>query len=419
VPYAAALNPSVFTVEAWAYPTGGAGSFRSVFTSRDTPTRGFALYASDANTWQLWLGTGSSYVHLDGPAVALNAWTHLVATYNGTTASLYVNGVLVASENLAYAPNTVRPFRIGAGQTETSAGLLFSGRLDEIAVYNTALTAAEVTTNYQTAQTVSPPSGGGGGGGGGGVPDLKVSLSASTTTPATGGESDLVATVTNTGTQTSTGTHLVITLPSTMTLLGPPVFDRGSGCTGNQAVDCNLDFLPVGVATKVVFAVRVNSQGTITAVASGDREANPSDNTATATITPSIANPAAPAPTTAPKLTQRRPASATPLHASRSGALAAVSTIVTVNQPATVTLIVRDPRTGKLLILQPGSKLATTTLEKPAAMTRTTITAPRSFTLKALLQSRRLARGAVYQLGLTATNSKGKTSKLQIRFLGT
>ena len=121
---------------------------------------------------------------------------------------------------------------------------------------------------------------GGGGGGGGGVPDLKAGLTASKTTVAAGEESDLVATVTNAGTQTSQRTHVFITLPASMTLLGPPAFDRGSGCTGSQTIDCNLDFLPVGVATKVVFAVRVGGQGTITATASGDKETNPADNTA-------------------------------------------------------------------------------------------------------------------------------------------
>ena len=61
VPYAAALNPAQVTVEAWAYPTGGQGTFRSVVTSRDYApgnARGYILYASAANTWQFWPGNG-------------------------------------------------------------------------------------------------------------------------------------------------------------------------------------------------------------------------------------------------------------------------------------------------------------------------------------------------------------------------
>ncbi len=81
VPYLAALNPAQVTVEAWAYPTGGQGTFRSVVTSRDYATgnaRGYILYAASDNTWQFWLGTGTNEWDIVlGPAIVLNQWTHL------------------------------------------------------------------------------------------------------------------------------------------------------------------------------------------------------------------------------------------------------------------------------------------------------------------------------------------------------
>ena len=49
VPYLAALNPAQLTVEAWVFPTGGQGTFRSVVTSRDWApgaARGYILYAA-------------------------------------------------------------------------------------------------------------------------------------------------------------------------------------------------------------------------------------------------------------------------------------------------------------------------------------------------------------------------------------
>jgi glucose/arabinose dehydrogenase len=156
VPYNAALNPARVSVESWVYPTGGSGAFRSVLTSRDYSAsgpmaRGYTLYAADNNTWQFWLGTGSAFVKLFGPAVTLNSWTHLVATYDGTTARLYVNGALAASSALAYSPNAARPLRIGAGRTETAADYFFPGRIDEVALYGTDLSAARVQAHYQAA----------------------------------------------------------------------------------------------------------------------------------------------------------------------------------------------------------------------------------------------------------------------------
>jgi len=126
------------------------------------------------------------------------------------------------------------------------------------------------------------------------VPDLKVSLVANGSVFAPGGEADLVATVANVGGAGSLQTHLVIDLPATMTLLGPPAFDRGSGCSGSQRIDCNLDYIPNGASTKVVFAVKVSGSGAqqVTATATSDRENNPADNTATLTL--QVAAPQAP-----------------------------------------------------------------------------------------------------------------------------
>ncbi len=160
----------------------------------------------------------------------------------------------------------------------------------------------QATGQNATFTTTQAPSGGGGGGGGGGgatsMPDLSVGLVANGSAFAPGGEANVVATVTNKGGAGSLQTHLVIVLPATMTLLGPPAFDRGSGCTGSQKIDCFLDYIPNGGSSRVVFAVRVSGSGaqSITATASSDREANPADNTATLTLqvgTPGVFQPPA------------------------------------------------------------------------------------------------------------------------------
>ena len=155
VPYTAALNPAQVTVEAWAYPTGGQGTFRSVVTSRDYApgnARGYILYASSANTWQLWLGNGD-WVVVYGPAIVLNQWTHLVGTYDGTTARLYVNGALAASSGASgFLQNAVRPLRIASGATDKTAPQYYlPGRVDEVAVYGSALSATRVQAHFAAA----------------------------------------------------------------------------------------------------------------------------------------------------------------------------------------------------------------------------------------------------------------------------
>ncbi|WP_191906879.1 LamG-like jellyroll fold domain-containing protein [Adhaeribacter soli] len=73
-----------------------------------------------------------------------NTWVHLAATYDGTTIKLYVNGVLDRSKVLTpmlINQNTL-PVALGAQSNGTSA---FKGALDEIRIYNTALSASEIS----------------------------------------------------------------------------------------------------------------------------------------------------------------------------------------------------------------------------------------------------------------------------------
>src|SRR5262249_45321945 len=134
-PYDAALNPAAtFSVEAWAYVTGSATDWRSIVTSRD-PSNGYMLYAGLGGTWEFW--TGVSMAKLVGPTpIANDNWTYLVGTYDGTHATLYVNGAPDGSPAvLPYTPNSGAPLRIGAGQTESIPGFQFFGRIDEVAIY--------------------------------------------------------------------------------------------------------------------------------------------------------------------------------------------------------------------------------------------------------------------------------------------
>ncbi len=151
----ATLNPSVFTIECWVMVTGGAGTFRSPVTSRNLSTgitEGYLFYATSDDRWQFRLGNGTTWAILDGPRVALNEWAHLVGTYDGTTASFYVNGALSATTTTPFVPNLSYGLRLGAGATEDLTGnFFFPGRIDEVAVYNRALSEGRVQSHYAAA----------------------------------------------------------------------------------------------------------------------------------------------------------------------------------------------------------------------------------------------------------------------------
>jgi len=152
VPYTPAVNSQQFTVEAWAKVMGGAGAYRSPLTSRDDqPQRGYIFYATPGDVWQFWTGTGAQvgWNSITGPAVEYDKWTHLAATYDGTTKRFYVNGAEVGNNTSAYGVNAVRPLRIGAGATDSPDGnFFFYGDVDEVAVFNKALPPERVLAHF-------------------------------------------------------------------------------------------------------------------------------------------------------------------------------------------------------------------------------------------------------------------------------
>lgn len=75
-------------------------------------------------------------------------WVHIVATYDGTTQKLYINGSLDKSAITSQTISTTTKAKIGSRNFSARANE-FLGKIDELAIYDRALTAAEVTEIYR------------------------------------------------------------------------------------------------------------------------------------------------------------------------------------------------------------------------------------------------------------------------------
>ena len=82
-------------------------------------------------------------------ALPTNTWTHLAVSYDRVTLRLYINGVQAASTPYTGAIATsANPLQIGG---DSIYGQYFQGLIDEVRVYNRALTPAEIQTDMNTA----------------------------------------------------------------------------------------------------------------------------------------------------------------------------------------------------------------------------------------------------------------------------
>lgn len=80
--------------------------------------------------------------------VPTNTWTHVAATYNGTTLTVWINGQRAGSRSITgtHTCNNNRRLAIGA-KNDPDQGLLeafLDGQLDEIRIYNRSLSASEI-----------------------------------------------------------------------------------------------------------------------------------------------------------------------------------------------------------------------------------------------------------------------------------
>jgi hypothetical protein len=146
---------TAMTLEAWVYPTATPTGWRAVI---DKNVDGYYLMASSSTNNRPAVGgtfTAGNQNTIGTAGLAVNTWTHLAATFDGATVRLYVNGVQVASKaQTAPLTPTTGTLQIGA---DSYAGENFAGRIDEVRVYNRALSQAEIQSDMTTPVGGTPP----------------------------------------------------------------------------------------------------------------------------------------------------------------------------------------------------------------------------------------------------------------------
>lgn len=147
VAHAPALDvDSVFTLEAWVRPDAAAGTSAVVaMWSGSKAGSAWGLYLNGlVPTARFQSSTGNTVTTLAGPAaVPLGSWSHVALVFDRGTASILVNGVVVATQTGVPALNDPAvPLRFGADAAGSPAYL--TGALDEIRLWGVARAASDV-----------------------------------------------------------------------------------------------------------------------------------------------------------------------------------------------------------------------------------------------------------------------------------
>jgi hypothetical protein len=172
VPWDIRLNTSSFSVEAWirpAAPGPGLQKEQHVVASHDIVSAldfGYELSVirqpdpKPRIQGRVCTGVASplaeevvfelAEAQLGGPSVD---WRHVVLTYDGSAAKLYVDGVLRQTKTTPYTRNGNQPLRIAAGRTpqQPAPAGFFAGAIDEVAIYNVALAQNVIEDHFHAS----------------------------------------------------------------------------------------------------------------------------------------------------------------------------------------------------------------------------------------------------------------------------
>ena len=129
---------STFTFSAWINPTGVNATYNSIIVQDNT--NGLWFVPGSGFTWEIG-GTD----HFSSASVSNNIWSHVALVVNGGSATWYINS---AAQGTAAGCTGFTFVEIGDDGVGSD---VLEGSLDDVRIYNRALSAQEITYLYSNA----------------------------------------------------------------------------------------------------------------------------------------------------------------------------------------------------------------------------------------------------------------------------
>jgi hypothetical protein len=147
------------TIAAWVFREADSGTWERIVAKSDSSLYDYWLQVTSGDSIGggfLDIG-GTAHNSLDlatGVSIPLNQWTHLVYVYDGTYAKGYVNGQLDKSDDIGSFTirTSTRPLWVGRLQNSYN----FDGLIDEVRIYDRALTVPEILGAMEGSGEVWP-----------------------------------------------------------------------------------------------------------------------------------------------------------------------------------------------------------------------------------------------------------------------
>lgn len=148
-----AITLQSFAISSWIYNSSvNPSNLNAIFSNlNSTPYKGIEFRVQPDSTLMLVCGIGSNW---SSPTTTFklsnNNWYHVVVTSDNSTIKIYVNAMQIASYGISGFVNNTQGILFGTRTPSASNGGWYSGKIDDIGIWNRALTQQEVNDLYNT-----------------------------------------------------------------------------------------------------------------------------------------------------------------------------------------------------------------------------------------------------------------------------
>ncbi|MEK7110427.1 MAG: LamG domain-containing protein, partial [Patescibacteria group bacterium] len=137
------INANPVTLEAWIKPNSVGGSYKEIVGRGTAASNGYGINLN-GNKISLGYHGGSNFS--SAAVLTTGNWYHIVGVIKGANSKIYINGVADINTGTINVVNSTLNGSIGASSVGTT--YFFNGLIDEVSIYNAALTAQEIQQRY-------------------------------------------------------------------------------------------------------------------------------------------------------------------------------------------------------------------------------------------------------------------------------
>tara|TARA_R100000935_G_scaffold4506_1_gene10748 strand:+ start:472 stop:3225 length:2754 start_codon:yes stop_codon:yes gene_type:complete len=138
-----------FTISSWVFPERINDSYEMIWSQGGSTNAGTSYMSLNNNTLAFYDGDSTQILSPAG-SIKANEWQQVAIRRSSGTTQLFINGIASGSSSTSQSGNFIQPSIVNIGRWSFAGPPrhYFDGKMDELFIYNTALTGSQILDIY-------------------------------------------------------------------------------------------------------------------------------------------------------------------------------------------------------------------------------------------------------------------------------